>query len=448
MSIRRKRVSSLNPPRKFDIPEALSLIHACDTGYRITPNQTNFRDSYWLWDSGFLAMGLASLSPSRAKEELRKLMESQHPNGMIPHVVVRSDLPLSQVKHFISWGNQQHNDLQTSGITQPPVIATATRVVAEHLSNFEERQCFLRDIYESLVKYHEWFLRERDPDKDGQVTILHPWESGMDNSPSILASFQPTRFEKTFGQLITPFRYDVREGLDAALRTPHADSLAMARLVYQLRSKKYDARQILDHNPTYAVNSVFVNSILLKATKDLAWIANQIEKELPTELQAHLKRGKDILDTFWHKGDQRFYDINAINHQHIRIPTISNIIPIIHWEMLSDIQGKRLIQMLKDTSEFAAPYLVPTVARSFRLFNDRAYWSGPMWPWINRYLFYGAQEAGEHAIASKLRDAVIDTVSKHGAYEHYSPLTGEPYGAKGFSPTAATFIELALLEPM
>lgn len=433
----------------FDVPQAALLINACNTGYRIIPNQTNFCDAYWLWDSGFLAMGLAYTAPSRAKEELLRLMESQHTNGMVPHVVLRDDIKFSSIKHFVSWGNSQtegHNGLQTSGITQPPVIATAARVVAEHLSDFEERLSFLSSIYGKLVRYHEWFLRERDPNHDGIVTILHPWESGMDNSPSVLSSIQPTTLEKAIGRLANPLRYDVREGLDPTLRTTPADGMVLARLVYRLRVRGYDAVRILRHNPMYAVDSVLVNSVLLKATKDLGWIATQVGEELPSGLQEYAKSGKHIFEKFWSEKDKRFYDINALDNRQIEIPTISNILPLINYEVLSETQCNRLVQMLEDTTEFAAPYLVPTVARNSSRFNDRAYWSGPMWPWINRYLFHGAYEAGERAIASKLRNAVIEVVSRHGAYEHYSPLTGEPYGAKGLSPTAATFIELASIE--
>ena len=32
-------------------------------------------------------------------------------------------------------------------------------------------------------KYLEWFIRYRDPKKTGLISILHPWESGYDNSP-------------------------------------------------------------------------------------------------------------------------------------------------------------------------------------------------------------------------------------------------------------------------
>ena len=34
-----------------------------------------------------------------------------------------------------------------------------------------------------IKKYLEWFIRNRDPKQTGLISILHPWESGYDNSP-------------------------------------------------------------------------------------------------------------------------------------------------------------------------------------------------------------------------------------------------------------------------
>ena len=34
-----------------------------------------------------------------------------------------------------------------------------------------------------MVKYHQWWANQRQPDKDGLVVIIHPWESGLDASP-------------------------------------------------------------------------------------------------------------------------------------------------------------------------------------------------------------------------------------------------------------------------
>jgi alpha,alpha-trehalase len=33
-------------------------------------------------------------------------------------------------------------------------------------------------------RYFDWLMKDRDIDKSGLITILHPWESGIDLSPA------------------------------------------------------------------------------------------------------------------------------------------------------------------------------------------------------------------------------------------------------------------------
>ena len=47
-----------------------------------------------------------------------------------------------------------------------------------------EALAFLRRIYPKLVAWHEYLTRRRDPDGIGLAIIVHPWESGLDNSPA------------------------------------------------------------------------------------------------------------------------------------------------------------------------------------------------------------------------------------------------------------------------
>jgi hypothetical protein len=42
----------------------------------------------------------------------------------------------------------------------------------------------LKEIVPRLVKFFYWWKDNRDVDGDGLITILHPWESGIDLSPA------------------------------------------------------------------------------------------------------------------------------------------------------------------------------------------------------------------------------------------------------------------------
>src|SRR5690606_38576114 len=71
---------------------------------------------------------------------------------------------------------------QTSGITQPPMLAEAVVRVGQKLTKAERRSWYM-EMYRPLVDYHIWLYRERDPKQSGLVVQLHPYETGLDNTP-------------------------------------------------------------------------------------------------------------------------------------------------------------------------------------------------------------------------------------------------------------------------
>ena len=48
---------------------------------------------------------------------------------------------------------------------------------------FKKRNKKYQPLILKIKKYLEWFIRYRDPKRTGLISILHPWESGYDNSP-------------------------------------------------------------------------------------------------------------------------------------------------------------------------------------------------------------------------------------------------------------------------
>ena len=61
-----------------------------------------------------------------------------------------------------------------SGITQPPLAATCTRLLFE--SHPDERRA--RPLLDAFHAWHRFLLGERDPRGHGEPVLIHPWESG------------------------------------------------------------------------------------------------------------------------------------------------------------------------------------------------------------------------------------------------------------------------------
>src|SRR2546425_13082330 len=81
----------------------------------------------WLWDSCFIAIGQRHYDVERAKMEILSLLRGQWSSGMLPHMIFNPD-PRYRRDHNIwrSWGSPfAPDDVLTSGITQPPMLAAA-----------------------------------------------------------------------------------------------------------------------------------------------------------------------------------------------------------------------------------------------------------------------------------------------------------------------------------
>ena len=126
----------------------------------------------WAWDSAFAAMGWAHIDINRAQEELSLLMQNSWQNGMVPHITfdhryIKEYFPGPDV-----WGRSK-----SSTISQPPVWAIALEYLLLKGADVE----WVKSMLPSIEKSHLFYSKYRDPENLNLVTVVHPWESGMDN---------------------------------------------------------------------------------------------------------------------------------------------------------------------------------------------------------------------------------------------------------------------------
>jgi hypothetical protein len=58
-------------------------------------------------------------------------------------------------------------------------------------------------------------------------------------------------------------------------------------------------------------------------------------------------------------------------------------------------------------------------------------WRGPVWGFTNWFLLDALGDRGESELQEEILTSWVRLAAKSGIYEHYNPITGEPYGAVG-----------------
>jgi len=399
----------------------------------------------WLWDSCFTAIGIRHYDPKRAQKEITNLFRGQWKNGMLPNTILASSDDTGRRLWRSKLSPDAPKNVETSGITQPPMVAEAMVKVGEKLTKSERKKWFTQ-LFPKLVDYHEWLYRERDPHSEGIVILLHPWESGLDNTPSWMQELylneMPTWIKLVkslkLDQLFNLVRSDTKF-LPAYQRIDTIDALNLYAVARQLRHRKYQTRLMLRHGHL-AIEDLGFNAMLVRANTLLLQIADEINQEVPSWLRTRFKLAKKSLELLWSEDDSQYYSRNFATFELIEQPSIMTFLPL-YAGTISHKRADELVSLLRKKNWWLA-YPLPSVPKDSSYFDTARYWQGPTWINTNWLICDGLRRYGYEAEAHAIETRSLELIAQHGSYEYFSPVDGTPAGAKNFSWTAALALDM------
>jgi glycogen debranching enzyme len=420
------------------IDRAISVLRGNDTGVFTKPGPHQYPHQ-WNWDSALIALGLSHFDLPRAQSEIRALLSGQWKDGMLPHVVYHS-VPSDYFPTAAFWQIENSPDapgVPTSGITQPPLLTTVIRRIHERHSMPD----FVTEVYPALLRWHRWLHTARDVDASGLACILHPWESGTDDSPRwlhLLAAIHP--------ETVPEFqRGDTR--YVPAIERPHPEDYQ--RFIYLIdvfRKLSYQPAGLIRHSP-FLVQDILFNSILFRANEDLRALAVSLEQ--PTdEIDGWIhKMRSNFNDRFWDQDPGLYYDYDVRAGEPIKVNTASAFLPLFGG-LASEGQVVRLVEEhLLNPKEYAPSgevhHWVTTTAKTETTWEPRRYWRGPVWIIMNWLLIEGLRRYGRDDLADIIQQDTLGLIEAHGFREYHDPRDGSGCGSSDFSWSAALALELS-----
>ncbi|MFF4485267.1 hypothetical protein ACFY0F_02030 [Streptomyces sp. NPDC001544] len=418
------------------------------TGTSTVPSRSLYPHQ-WSWDSAFIAIGLRHISPLRAQAELETLLSAQWGDGRVPHIVFNPSVPFDA--YFPSpdfWRSSTAGraagaprTVQTSGIVQPPVHALAAWLVHRADPGLSRARGFLPRVYPRLAAWHRYLLHRRDLGGGGLVSVVHPWEQGMDNSPCWDAPLSrvtpaPTR---TFR------RADLAHGSPED-RPTDLDYGRYVRLATEYRDRGY--RDGLgggerDGAGEFAVEDPAFNALLIASEHALARIAGELGATA-TARQARAERlTAALVERLWDPARGMFFCRDLRGGGLVPERGVSGLVPL----LLPGLPGEVATALVGTLTgpHFGlggATRLVPSYDLLGESFDPHRYWRGPAWFNTGWLVERGLRAHGERERADALREALVRTAGATGFAEYVDPYTGEACGALGFSWTAALTLDL------
>lgn len=407
------------------VAAAQAVLRDNDRGGYTVPT-TGLYPYQWNWDAAFCALGWITFDEPRAWRELERLLEGQWADGMVPHIIFHA--PSDSYFPGPDVWRTPHTP-PTSGITQPAVLASAARLCFARARNKVLAEDHVAALYPKMLAWHRWWVAARDPERSGLVGMLHPWESGMDNSPAwdaALARVSPTPTSEIR-------RKDLGH-IDAAMR-PSED-------FYKRVIALIDLYASLDWQPprmwakaSFRVADVGLNAILHRANRDLLALAKRFGTQSEqSEIAARLDVTAPAIDRLWNAAAGIYQSRDLISGTRIDAQTSAGLLPL--WAGVVDTDKLRVLSATLERWTKRARFLVPSTAPDDARFEPKRYWRGPIWGMMNMMIGEGLADAGQEQLARRVKSDTAHLVRK-GFLEYFDPLTGDGLGGGHFSWTAA-----------
>ena len=280
----------------------------------------------FLWDSFFNGLMATYGNPEMAKATFRAVLSGALPNGMI-----------GNVRHW-SMGDSKGN-------SQPPVGSMC--IWRSHL--LRPDLDFLREAYPVLKAWNAWWMKFRNPKKNG----LLAW--GADNGSLQIAMYET--------------------GWDD---TPHfqgAEMIGKTMNVYAV-----------DLCALWAMDAHYL-SLIAKAIGD-EQAAAQHQRDAD-------EMNKRINEHLWNEElgiyCSRFFD----NEDGSRGAFLTKLAPLNFYPLISgaanEEQARRALQIMSDSEQFWGEWIIPTLSRREPEFHRQRYWSGNIWGPANYLTWLGVK---------------------------------------------------------
>jgi hypothetical protein len=289
----------------------------------------------------------------------------------------------------------------SSSFTQPPIYAHAARRIREN--GFEVSPQLIGKIETALD-----CLWENRRTEDGLFYIVHPWESGSDDSP----------------------RWDSWSGLTDWER------MAFTRFDHSLvEDTLFDRRGAAVWSRSFVAAPAAFNSFVGHAAHELAALnGSDSWRRRAAEI------GEVVDGELWDERQGMWIDRAIVGGgESVAIPTLDGLFGAL---VTSDAErANRALAQALDPMRFHAEFGLRFLPGTHPRYRPDQYWRGPAWPQLNYMLGQAALRWKNKALYKGIADMSTRAALSSGFAEYWNPETGEGLGAvpQGWAAVAASF---------
>lgn len=360
----------------------------------------------------FQVIGLAQIDWQAATNQIRDVFLGQWKNGMLSNLVYgKKNASSSYISDY--WGTAKcqnaPDEVFVQGITQIPIYGYVLLKLYQLAENKEEALSFLREMYPRIHAFHNYLYTYRNLSEEGLISVIHPWESGTENSP-----------------LWDPVLDTMPEGADSRfeLTERQHDSSRYEQLITLFQEHNFE-EELIAANCPIRVQDPFFNAILSWSNEAMIEVGRIIQEDVTDFVLWNELTVYSMNNKLWdeEQGIYNAYDI--VNNVFIPGDTLSGLLPIIA-DIPNIDQAENILRNIKD--EFFSGtkdnpmYLCP----SYDITSDNIRYGerqrGAISIIQNWLLYQGLKRFEMNAVAQKVKNDSLELIEKYGFCEFFNPV--------------------------
>ena len=316
----------------------------------------NVMPKVWSWDHCFNAIALGYHNPDLAWDQLLVPFDHQDSFGALPETVNDTEI----IRNFV----------------KPPIHGWALRRLMNHSDAPTPRR--LREFYEPLSHWTNWWMEHRDGDRDGMPHYQHGNDSGWDNATSCdigmpLESPDLATFLVLQMDVLAEIATRLGKKRDTHRWQKRSDQLLEKLMAHNWNGAAFTAPRGGDHKVATGGDTLIVFMPLL------------LGKRLPPDIR------------------------------------------------------QKLTSAIATEGRFLTKYGLATESIKSKKYESDGHWRGPIWAPSTLLIVDGLNQCGETALAREIAGRFCKTVTLSGMAENFDAQTGKGLRDPAYTWTSSVF---------
>ncbi len=237
---------------------------------------------------------------------------------------------------------------------------------------------------------------------------------------------------------LPPYTRQDTTHVDASHRPTKQDYDRFLTLIKIMRENRYEP-EALSRGVPFRVADPSMNGILLRADRDLAWLADHFgEASMLAEIETWVERGSQGFQRLWDPERQMFVAVDLVAGEQVPATTSAGFLGLYGGAATPEQADAMIARMDRWLAD--APFGLPTIAVDDPLFDSRRYWRGPAWAIFSYMIAEGLADYGRRGRAAQLAARTARAIGESGFNEAFEPVTGAGSGGGDFTWTAAMWL--------